>query len=84
MVGEQKCVVQLRLLKYILKPMMVIEINHITHVKHLGKLSRANFNLLLQFRTKCNNKLNELSFTCNFDHVLIYIRCKFNTSTTFH
>ena len=40
-VGEQKCVFQLCLLKYMFKTILIIEINHITHVKHLGSLSVA-------------------------------------------
>ena len=36
------------------------------------------------FKKTCYNKLNELSFTYNVDHVLINIMCKFHTPTTFH
>ena len=32
----------------------------------------------------CYNKVNEISFTYNFDHVLIYIICKFLVATTFY
>ena len=41
MVGEQKCVFQLCLLKYMLKTILIIDINHITDVKHLCRLSGA-------------------------------------------
>ena len=32
----------------------------------------------------CYNEVSEISFTYNFDHVLIYITCKFHVATTFH
>ena len=41
--GDQKCVFQLYLLKYMLKSSLVIKINHITHMKHLGRRSGVNF-----------------------------------------
>ena len=30
------------------------------------------------------NKVNEISITYNYDHVLIYIMCKFHVATSFH
>ena len=38
---------------------------------------------VFSFFLNCSNKLNKLSFTYNFDHVLIYMMCKCYTSTTF-
>ena len=32
----------------------------------------------------CYNKINEISFTYNLDHILMYIMCKFHASTIFH
>ena len=36
------------------------------------------------FSKNCYNKLNELSFTYNLDHVLMYIMCKCHASATCH
>ena len=54
--------------------------NEIYHLYLINLASMFLFNFF-----KCNNEFNEISFSYNnFDHVLIYIICKFHVPTTFH
>ena len=48
--GEQTIVFQLSLLKYILKSIMIIEINYTRHQKHLRTISKPNVAIYLYFR----------------------------------
>ena len=62
--------------------------NHTRYLKHLRKLSGPDIGQNLHFGGLTFGRkiksMEILSFTYNFDHVLIYIMCKFHISTTFH
>ena len=47
-------------------------------------IDQIYYMFFLVFKKNSYNKLNAISLTYNFDHVLIYIMCKLHVSTTFH
>ena len=50
-------------------------------LKHI--LNKCDKYVFLKIK-KNTDKVNELSFTYNFDHILSYVMCKFHVSTIFH
>ena len=66
---------------------IISERNFIYFIIAITKLKKHIFNTFYKyvfFLKNCYNKLNGLSFTYNFDHVLIYSICKFHVPTTFN
>ena len=47
---NKNCVFQLCMLKYMLKSILIIEINHASYLKHLGRISGPNLGKNLHFR----------------------------------
>ena len=80
MVGEQKCVFQISFLKYLLKTVLTIEINHITNVNYLDRVSGANVGknlhsgrLTFGREKKSIEGSRSMKFTHNVDYDLITI-----------
>ena len=72
--GEQKCLFQLCLIRHMLKSILLIEINHTRHLKHLEMLSGPHFANSLNFggltfgsKIKSMESSGNRKFTHNID-----------------